>query len=128
MLEIEKKAFDLLIDRADSSPYSQAFISWEDTRKWSHQLMDYLVRENVVEKYKDAETVECTGCENNCYEDVVTIETNNIMRAFVVCHDHEMQSSMGRIKVDINRLQQWKIIATKNKIEKLRRAYSEQVL
>ncbi len=83
-------------------------LGWGDARTWqNHKALDVMIKHRLLKEKGKAQSLECIGCEYRCFEEVLTVETNGMLRAFIVCHEPEMQSQMGRINVPLERLQQW---------------------
>lgn len=81
-------------------------IDWNETQKWQNDVLERFVDEGLLVKGVDAQSLECTGCEHRCFMNVHLV-TGGETRAFIVCDQPEIQSQMGRIRVPLERLQQW---------------------
>jgi hypothetical protein len=84
-------------------------LSWDAVQQWPDGALDTFLQLGLLIPASTAQSIECDGCENHCFMDVITLPVNDpaLTRAFVVCDDAEMQSQMGRITVPLTRLQQW---------------------
>ncbi len=92
--------------RADNKAIT---ISWDAVQQWPEGALDSFLRLGLLTPAPAAQSIECNGCENHCFMDVITLLTDDpaFTRTFIVCEDAEMQSQMGRVKVPLVRLQQW---------------------
>ncbi|MBG57472.1 MAG: hypothetical protein CMK46_04195 [Porticoccus sp.] len=85
-----------------------ALISFDTTQTWGSGALDVLVKQRLLKPASVAKSVECRGCEERCYSDVVTQSSPaGDVRAFVVCEVPDKQAEMGRVLVAVERLQQW---------------------
>ncbi len=84
-------------------------ISWDMVQQWPEGVLNTFLQLGLLTPASAAQSIECNGCDNHCFMDVVTLPHDDpaLTRAFVVCDDAEMQSQMGRINVPLHRLQQW---------------------
>lgn len=84
-------------------------ISWETVQQWPEGVLNTFLQLGLLIPASAAQSIECNGCENHCFMDVITLPHDDaaLTRAFIVCDDPEMQSQMGRVKVPLVRLQQW---------------------
>ena len=84
-------------------------VSWDAVQQWPDGALDTFLQLGLLSPAPAAQSIECDGCENHCFMDVITLPADDpaLTRAFVVCDDAEMQNLMGRIKVPLERLQQW---------------------
>lgn len=85
-----------------------AYISFDMAQAWGGGALDVLVQQGLLKPASVAHSVECHGCEERCYSDVVrqSSSTGNV-RAFVVCEVPDRQEEMGRVPIAVERLQQW---------------------
>lgn len=92
--------------RAENKAFA---LSWDTVQRWPDGALDTFLQLGLLIPASAAQSIECNGCEKRCFMDVITLPNNDpaLTRAFVVCDDAEMQSQMGRIKVPLERLQQW---------------------
>lgn len=104
-------ANDVLLDllahlRSTNCPI---LIDWDTTQQWPNDALDKFLYIGFLTPASVAQSIECHGCENHCFMDVIT-QTNNDpkhTRAFIVCDDPDMQSQIGRVQIPLVRLQQW---------------------
>jgi hypothetical protein len=68
-------------------------------------LLDY----KLIKAISAAQSMECKGCENNCFMDVISHQVNEQYRNYIVCDDSEKQTQMGRITVKPEQLKQWQV-------------------
>ncbi len=82
-------------------------IPWEQVRKWPKGAVDTFQEAGWIKPAYLAETVACSGCEENCSMpvEVFPAENGQPMRAFVACEDR----NFGRVKIPPSRLQQWRL-------------------
>ncbi|WP_461518955.1 hypothetical protein [Porticoccus sp.] len=86
-----------------------ALISFDITQAWGSGALDVLVKQRLLRPASVAQSVECRGCEERCYSDVVTQSSPaGDVRAYVVCEVPDKQAEMGRVAVAVERLQQWR--------------------
>lgn len=92
--------------RAENKPI---MISWDSVQQWPDGALNTLLHIGFLILAPAAQSIECNGCENHCFMDVITLphDDSALTRAFIVCDDMDMQSQMGRVKVPLARLQQW---------------------
>lgn len=87
-------------------------ITWNMIQQWSSETLKVLLDSGVLVKSAQASLIECQGCENRCLMDVCFHPgEGNHNRAFIVCDEPNMQPQMGRIPVDHEQLEQWKLTA-----------------
>jgi len=92
--------------------HGNALISFDIAQAWGSGALDVLVKQRLLKPASVAQSVECRGCEERCYSDVVTQSSPaGDVRAFVVCEVPDKQAEMGRVAVAVERLQQWQCSA-----------------
>jgi hypothetical protein len=99
------QALDAVIARLDTLGNSASF-KWDEVQQWPEGVLNSLVSNSLLTKGVNANSLQCTGCENHCFMNVVLADDES-KRAFIVCDHPEMQSQMGRINVPTERLKQW---------------------
>jgi hypothetical protein len=99
------QALDAVIARLDALGNS-ASLKWDEVQQWPEGVLNSLVSNGLLTKGVNANSLQCTGCENHCFMNVVLADDES-KRAFIVCDHPEMQSQMGRINVPAERLKQW---------------------
>jgi hypothetical protein len=84
-------------------------ISWDTAQLWPDGALNTFLKLGLLKSAPAAQSLECQGCENRCFMDVLTLPNDDpdLTRSFIVCDDADMQSQMGRIHVPLVRLQQW---------------------
>lgn len=82
-------------------------IDYDTAQKWQSGALESFLRLGIISPASKAHSIECKGCENHCFMDVVTQKYDSVTRAFVVCEDAEMQSQIGRIPIPLEHLKQW---------------------
>ncbi len=95
-----------LIDHVNASD-KPVNISWDEVAQWSEGLLKHFVAHRLMATDVNTKSLACLGCEHHCTMNVLL--TEDAKRAFIVCDHSEMQSQMGRIKVPLERLQQWQV-------------------
>ena len=86
---------------------SDHVISWEHYREWPSGALEMLNRSGWVAPAEPASSIECTGCEENCFMPVVIRPLKHgATQAYVEC---DRRDDMGRINVPIDRLRQWQV-------------------
>lgn len=87
--------------------------SFGDVQQWQTGVLPVLLDYHLIKPISVAQSIECTGCENNCFMDVVSYKSSNQIgqptRSYIVCDDSEKQAQMGRIAVPQERLKQWQV-------------------
>jgi hypothetical protein len=89
----------------------QVNYSFADVQQWQVGVLPVLLDFNLIKPVSAAQNIECTGCENNCFMDVISYkvshEINEQPRHYIVCEDSEKQTQMGRIQLFNEQLKQW---------------------
>ena len=98
------QALAALIDRVGANEKPTIF-GWDEVAQWEGGVLEHFVALGLLAKGVKAQSLECMGCEHNCFMDVLLAGDGE--RAFIVCDHSELQSQMGRINVPVERLQQW---------------------
>jgi hypothetical protein len=83
--------------------------SFADVEQWQAGVLPLLVDYKLIKPVSAAQSIECTGCENNCFMDVISHQVNEQNRNYIVCDDSEKQPQMGRITVKSEQLKQWQV-------------------
>lgn len=83
-------------------------VGWEQVRRWPKGAIDIFQKAGWLKTTARAETVECPGCEENCFMPVQfsPAPPGQTAAAFVAC---ETRSEMGKVDVPLARLQQWQL-------------------
>ncbi|PCJ51083.1 MAG: hypothetical protein COA74_01060 [Gammaproteobacteria bacterium] len=89
---------------------SHILIDWKTVQQWPSGALDSFIQTGLITTASRAKSIECHGCENHCYMDVLRQTGDNKLhnRTFIVCDDPVMQSQMGKIEIPLLDLQQWK--------------------
>lgn len=75
---------------------------------WSDGVRESLVDCGLLALTAAAQSIECRGCEERCFSEVITRQSRTgEVSAFVVCEVPDKQAEMGRVSVDPERLRQW---------------------
>lgn len=95
-----------LIQRLGSG--GDTVLAWEQLREWPKGAIEVFQKAGWIEATVAASTVECSGCEQNCFMPVHVLPARNgqPVRAYVVC---DRPVDLGRIRIPISRLRQWQI-------------------
>ena len=88
-----------------------------DVQQWQTGVLSVLTDNKLVKAISAAQSIECIGCENNCFMDVVNYKSshpitnviNEQYRSYIVCDDSEKQAQMGRIEIPQEQLKQWQV-------------------
>lgn len=87
--------------------------SFADVQQWQSGVLNVLLDYQLIKSMSAAQSIECSGCENNCFMDVVSHQLSNPIgektRSYIVCDDSEKQAQMGRIAVPQEQLKQWQV-------------------
>lgn len=70
-------------------------------------MLDALVAQGLLNKASAAHSLECAGCEEHCFSEVIVQTNGGKTRAYIVCEVPDKQAEMGRVAVPLERLQQW---------------------
>jgi len=88
-----------------------------DVQQWQAGVLPLLLDYQLIKPISTAQSIECSGCENNCFMDVISYRPNDKFsnqigepsRSYIVCDDSEKQAQMGRIDVPQEQLKQWQV-------------------
>jgi hypothetical protein len=80
-------------------------LGFDEVTQWPSSLLNTLEQTKLLVKDVQAQSLQCVGCEYECFMPVVF--TEDTLRAFIVCDHPEQQDHMGRIAVSLSRLNQW---------------------
>lgn len=95
-----------------ASGANPAYFSHDTVAQWGDDGLATLLQAGLLKPAAAASSIECHGCEERCFMDVVYSDANDPnKRAFVVCDVPENQAEMGRIRVPAARLQRWQCSA-----------------
>lgn len=87
-----------------------AVVDYDAVISWDVGVLDTLLASGLLKPAAAALSIECHGCEERCFTDVVVQPGNaGAARAFIVCDVHGKQEIMGRIPIKIERLRRWHI-------------------
>jgi hypothetical protein len=84
-------------------------ISWASVQQWQTNVLTALLDNKLIKVISAAQSIECQGCENACFMDVISHQVNDKQRSYIVCDDSEKQTQMGRIEIPLETLSQWQI-------------------
>lgn len=82
-------------------------INYQTANEWHSGAIALFLKHTLISSASSAQSIQCSGCENHCFMDVITRKYESITRAFILCEDTEMQSHIGRIEAPIEHLKQW---------------------
>lgn len=82
-------------------------ISWSDAQRWPKGALEVFQKAVLIKPTAPAQSVECHGCEDNCFMPVHVFpsEHGRPARAFVAC---DQRDDMGRVRISEDQLKQWK--------------------
>ncbi|OUS31385.1 hypothetical protein A9Q98_02985 [Thalassotalea sp. 42_200_T64] len=83
--------------------------SFADVQQWQAGVLSVLLDYQLIKPISAAQSIECSGCENNCFMDVVSHQIGEPTRSYIVCDDSEKQEQMGRVAVPQKQLKQWQV-------------------
>ncbi len=83
-------------------------LAWEQVREWPKGAIEAFQKAGWIKPTAAAASVECPGCEENCFMPVhvAAAQGGQPARAYVAC---DIRDDMGRVKIPMSRLQQWQI-------------------
>ncbi|MEX0962939.1 MAG: hypothetical protein WDZ52_02705 [Pseudohongiellaceae bacterium] len=88
----------------------KAQLQYDEVQGWGQSATEAFLGYGLIQPVSSANKIECVGCEERCYTDVVLQgQGTDRMRAFVVCEVPHKQAEMGRVAVQLERLQQWAV-------------------
>ena len=99
-------ALDDLLAAVESSKGSAIF-GYDTVQQWDEGVLEALVAQGLLKKASAARSLECRGCEEHCFSDVIVQTRDGKTRAYIVCEVPDKQAEMGRVAVPLERLQQW---------------------
>jgi hypothetical protein len=93
------------LSRADSG---EEVFGADEAAQWPESALEALIKSGVLGHAEPAQTIECDGCERNCFMPVYVRPAggNRPASAFISCDKPE---DVGRVPVDLDRLAQWRI-------------------
>jgi len=83
-------------------------VGWEQVRRWPKGAMEIFRNAGWLKATAPADTIECPGCEENCFMSVQFSPSlpGQAAAAFVAC---DVRSEMGKVTIPLARLQQWQL-------------------
>ena len=89
-------------------PEGDTVLTWEQVRQWPTGAIELFQEAGWIAPTDRATTVECSGCEENCFKPVHVLPARNDQpaRAYVACDE---TAALGRVKIHLSRLRQWQI-------------------
>lgn len=86
----------------------RAVFSFDMVKLWGEGTAKTLCDQGLLKTTAAAQSLECQGCEESCFSDVVMQPSKSgKSRAFIICEMPHKQAEMGRVPVRLERLQQW---------------------
>ena len=91
--------------RADSE---EEIFGADEAAQWPDGALEVLIKSGLLGRAEPAQTIECDGCERNCFMPVHVrpADGDRPARAFISCDKPE---DVGRVPVELRRLEQWRI-------------------
>jgi len=86
---------------------AKILVDYDTAQGWQEGVLCVLIEQGLLKKAPAATSLECRGCEEHCFSDVVVRTNGDSIRAHIVCEVPERQSEMGLVNVPTERLQQW---------------------
>lgn len=105
MLRLASILNDLLGALAERQ--SRILIDHDTVQGWEQGALHGLLSQGLLKAAPAAFSLECRGCEEHCFSDVLVRTDGSTTRAYIVCEVPERQAEMGLVSVPIERLQQW---------------------
>lgn len=89
-------------------PEGDTVLTGEQVRQWPTGAIELFQEAGWIAPTDRATTVECSGCEENCFKPVHVLPARNGQpaRAYVACDE---PAALGRVKIHLSRLRQWQI-------------------
>ncbi len=86
----------------------RTIIGYDAVSAWDATILDTFISLGLLKPASAAQSLECKGCEERCFTDVVVQSSKEGEdRAFVVCEVPHKREEMGRVPVRMERLGQW---------------------
>ena len=86
----------------------RAVFSYDTVADWDADVLETIIAHDLLKPTAVAQSIECRGCEERCFSDVVVQPSKaGAVRAYVVCEVPAKQAQMGRVSVQPERLSQW---------------------
>lgn len=89
-------------------PEGDIVLTWDQVRQWPAGAIELFQDAGWIAPTVAATTVECSGCDENCFKPVHVLPARNGQpaRAYVACDE---PAALGRVKIPISRLRQWQV-------------------
>ncbi len=83
-------------------------VAWEQVRDWPEGALKVFEKARWLKPTVAASSVECPGCEDNCFMPVHVLPAHKGQRAraYVAC---DQRGDMGRVRIPMPHLRQWQI-------------------
>ena len=86
----------------------RTIIGFDAVSAWDATILDTFISLGLLKPTSAAQSLECKGCEERCFSDVVVQSSKEGEdRAFVVCEVPHKREEMGRVPLRMERLGQW---------------------
>lgn len=97
-----------LLDRLEALQGAVVHVSGDELNTWPADAVAAMKSARLLVKARPASNIVCPGCEEHCVKpvDVFPAEDGRSARAFVNCDEPQ---DMGRIPVELNKSEQWRI-------------------
>ncbi len=98
---------DTLLSGLATSKSGELVFRKSQVLEWPKGIFDALLKDRVIKPAKPANSLDCDGCEMNCFMPVHVIpgEEGRPTRAFISC---DKPINIGRVRVPLEKLTQWK--------------------
>lgn len=94
-----------LLDRIATLPDEKVLISGDELKQWPAELFEALKSHKLIRKTRQAGSVVCVECEEECHRPVQTRRApSGDARVFLVCDKHD---DVNIVPVPVERLEQW---------------------
>jgi len=93
-----------ILDRVNLS--HEAFFDANEIKSWPKDFLKLLIDANFIKEAQPENSIECRGCEQNCFMPINTIPAQNNLpaRIFIQC---DKRDDIGRVAVEASELNRW---------------------
>ncbi len=98
---------DTLLAALATSKTGELVFRKSQVLEWPKGVFDALLKDRVIKAVKPANSLDCDGCESNCFMPVHVLsgQEGKPSRAFISC---DKPVNIGRVRVPLEKLLQWK--------------------
>lgn len=104
----ESGLLEHIFERLSRAEATEEVFGADEAAQWPEGALEVLTKSKLLRRAEPAQVIECDGCERNCFMPVHIrpAESNRAVRAFISCDKPE---DVGRVPVELRRLEQWRI-------------------